>query len=382
MNNLEDLRKKIDKIDSELMPLFTERMKCSAEVAEYKRANNMPVLDKKRETEILNAKMQAAEEGFGTAVYDFYTAIMAISRAAQNERLAKKDAKIDISGFERSFKSDPTVVFQGAAGANSESALINIFGEDCKRKNAMTFAEVLDMVENGEADYGILPMENTFTGSITDVYDLLSERDLYIIAETDIPIEHCLIGMPDAELGDIKTVYSHEQAYLQSREFFSKMQDIDFKPHFNTALSAKVIAGCGDKSKAAIASRRAAKIYGLKVLAENISQSGSNATRFAAVAKKGVITEESSKVSIHFTLPNESGSLDRILAVFARNGLNMVKIESRPSRDKNFDYWFFIDFEGCLLDDNTKRALEQVAEQAEGFRLLGNYKTVHGIKQT
>lgn len=382
MNNLEDLRKKIDKIDSELMPLFTERMKCSADVAEYKRANNMPVLDKKRETEILNAKMQAAEEGFGAAVYDFYTAIMAISRAAQNERLAKKNAKIDISGFERSFKSDPTVVFQGAAGANSESALINIFGEDCKRKNAMTFAEVLDMVENGEADYGILPMENTFTGSITDVYDLLSERDLYIIAETDIPIEHCLIGMPDAELSDIKTVYSHEQAYLQSREFFSKMQDIDFKPHFNTALSAKVIAGCGDKSKAAIASRRAAKIYGLKVLAENISQSGSNATRFAAVAKKGVITEESSKISIHFTLPNESGSLDRILAVFARNGLNMVKIESRPSRDKNFDYWFFIDFEGCLLDDNTKRALEQVAEQAEGFRLLGNYKTVHGIKQS
>ena len=126
-------------------------MKCSAEVAEYKRANNMPVLDKKRETEILNAKMQAAEEGFGAAVYDFYTAIMAISRAAQNERLAKKDAKIDISGFERSFKSDPTVVFQGAAGANSESALINIFGEDCKRKNAMTFAEVLDMVENGES---------------------------------------------------------------------------------------------------------------------------------------------------------------------------------------------------------------------------------------
>ena len=188
--------------------------------------------------------------------------------------------------------------------------------------------------------------------------------------------------MPDAELSDIKTVYSHEQAYLQSREFFSKMQDIDFKPHFNTALSAKVIAGCGDKSKAAIASRRAAKIYGLKVLAENISQSGNNATRFAAVAKKGVITEESSKVSIHFTLPNESGSLDRVLAVFARNGLNMVKIESRPSRDKNFDYWFFIDFEGCLLDDNTKRALEQVAEQAEGFRLLGNYKTVHGIKQS
>lgn len=382
MKNLEELRKKIDLIDSELMPLFTERMKCSAEIAEYKRENNMPVLDKKRETEILNAKTEAAENGFENAVYDFYNAIMAISRAAQNDRLEKKEAKIDLSGFESALKENPTVAFQGAAGAHSESALINIFGEDCKRKNAMTFAEVLDLVESGEADYGILPIENTSTGSITEVYDLLSARDFYITAETDIPIEQCLIGLPGAKIEDIKTVYSHEQAYLQSREFFSKLQDISFEAHFNTALSAKVVAGSGDKTKAAIAGKRAAEIYGLTILAENISKSCGNATRFAAVAKKGVLTKESSKISIHFTLPNVSGSLDRVLSVFARNGLNMVKIESRPSNDKNFDYWFFIDFEGCLLDENIKRALEQIKEQTEGFRLLGNYKSVHGLRQS
>ncbi len=381
MNKLEELRKRIDEIDGELMPLFTARMKCSAEVAEYKRENSMPVLDKKRETEILNAKMNSAEEGFENAVYDFYTAIMAISRAAQSDKLGKTEAQIDLGGFEREFKSNPTVVFQGAAGAHSESALINIFGEECTRKNAMTFAEVLDIVERGDADYGILPIENTSTGSITDVYDLLSERDFYIIAETDIPIEQCLVGLRGAELGDIRTVYSHEQAYMQSREFFAGLKDISFEAHFNTALSAKVVAGSGDKSKAAIAGKRAAEIYGLKVLAENISGNANNATRFAAVAKKGIITKESEKISIHFTLPNESGSLDRVLAVFARNGLNMVKIESRPSLDRNFDYWFFIDFEGCLLDDNIKRALEQVKEQTEGFRLLGNYKSVHGLRE-
>lgn len=375
MNELENLRKQIDEIDAELLPLFLKRMDCSAAIAKYKKANNLPVLDRVREKEILDNKTALADKDKSTAVRDFFSAIMSISSASQKKILAPDAADVDLCKiFDRGeLKSDPTVAYQGIAGANSETALIKIFGNSCKSVNTMTFAEVLDAVEKGDADYGILPLENSSTGSISDVYDLLESREFYIVGEVDIPIEHCLVGLQSSDIRDVRTVYSHEQGYLQCKDFFKNYPKIEFQAYYNTALAAKLIAGSGDNSKAAIADKRTADIYGLKILAENISSSDNNITRFAAIAKRGVLNEKCNKISILFSLPNESGSLNHILSEFADNGLNLVKIESRPIHDKNFEYMFFVDFEGNLLDEKVREIINTIAKNTSYLKLLGNY---------
>ncbi len=375
MNNLEIQRKKIDEIDNQLLPLFLERMECSKAVADYKKANNLPVYDQLREKEILENKMSQVSPEKATAVYDFFSSVMSISRAAQQKLLTanKSDISLDKIFDSVQLKSNPTVVFQGVEGANSETALMKIFGDNCKRINVMTFAEALDAVESNNADYAVLPLENASTGSISGVYNLLETRDFYIVGEVDTEIEHCLVAHPEAELSDIETVYSHEQGYLQCKDFFKRYPKIEFQAYYNTAMAAKLIAGMGEKSKAAIADSRCADIYGLKILADNISTIHNNVTRFVAVAKKGVLNIECNKISILFTLPNESGALSHILSEFSINGLNLVKIESRPRHDKNFEYTFFVDFEGNLLDEKVQQVMETVAESTTYLKILGNY---------
>ncbi len=375
MNDLEAQRKKIDEIDSKLLPLFLERMECSKAIADYKKANNLPVLDKTREKQILDHKMSLVQPDKAEAVRDFFSSIMSISRGAQRTRLTNGKPSLDMSSiFDNGrLKDDPMVVFQGVAGANSETALIKIFGDDCRRLNVMTFAETLNEVEAGRADYAVLPLENASTGVISGVYDLLETRDFYIVGEVDVSIEHCLVAHPNAELSDIETVYSHEQGYLQCKEFFKSYPKIEFQAYYNTAMAAKLIAGMGEKSKAAIADPRCAEIYGLKILARNISTSGNNVTRFAAVAKRGILNEDCNKISLLFTLPNECGALSRILSEFSLSGLNLLKIESRPLRTKNFEYMFFVDFEGTLLDEKVQRVMETVAENTSFLKILGNY---------
>lgn len=375
MNSLEIQRKKIDEIDKQLLPLFLERMECSKAVAEYKKANNMPILDKAREKEILDHKISQVSPEKVSAVRDFFSSIMSISRAAQRVQLsADKPAICLDKTFDKvQLKSNPTVVFQGVAGANSETALIKLFGNNCKRTNVMTFAEALDAVEAGNADYAVLPLENASTGSISGVYDLLETRNFYIVGEVDVSIEHCLVAHPDAKLSDIVTIYSHEQGYLQCKEFFKRYPQIEFKTYYNTAMAAKLVAGMGEKSTAAIADPRCADIYSLKILARNISTSGNNVTRFAVVAKRGILNDNCNKISILFTLPHECGALSHILSEFSINELNLLKIESRPLADKNFEYMFFIDFEGNLLDERVQRVMDTVSESTLYLKVLGNY---------
>ena len=373
MNELEIQRKKIDQIDKQLLPLFLERMECSKAVADYKRANGVAVLDKNREKEILDSKMAMAEPHSRTAVRDFFSSIMSISRGYQNMLLGDKAPSLEWSFCEGELISRPTAVFQGVAGANSETALMKLFGANCNRINVMTFAEVLDAVSEGRADYGVIPLENSLTGSISGVYDLLEKQEFYIVGEADVRIKHCLLAHPDAELGDIRVVYSHQQGYLQCREFFKDHPQIEFREYHNTAMAAKLVAGMDDKGCAAISDPRCAEIYGLRVLADNISMGRGNVTRFGAVAKKGVLNPRCNKVSIMFTLPNESGALSCILSEFAVNNLNLVKIESRPGHGCGFEYIFFADFEGNLLDPVVQRVMETVAGITTSMRILGNY---------
>ena len=376
MDDLQALRNKIDEIDSQLLPLFLSRMECSANVAEYKRACNMPVLDKVREKQVLESKIEKVCDELKLPVYDFFSSIMKISRVAQAKALITEEGRTPwLDDFDRgTIKNDPLVAYQGVEGANSETALIEFFGKDCKRTNTVTFAEVIDAVENGKVDYGVLPLENSSTGSIATAYDLLKKRNCFIVAEVAIPIEHCLVGLPDAKLEYIRTVYSHEQGYMQCKDFFAKYPKMKFQPYHNTAMAAKMIMETDDIDKAAVAGKRTSEIYGLKVLAENISTIGGNTTRFAVIAKRGLLNSECSKISIMFTLPDESGALSHVLSVFADNRLNLVKIESKPSHDGNFEYTFFVDFEGSLLDASVNGVMLEILSHTSSLKVLGNYR--------
>ncbi len=375
-SKLEELRAEIDKIDSELLPLFLRRMKLSSEVADYKRSVGKAVLDSDRERQVLKDKMALVDDKrLQNEVYEFYAAIMSISRERQTKELV---------GYNRTMVEDmlspkpkvenPQIVFYGADGSYTEQAAVRYFGEDVKRRNVPTFDSAFAALDGGEADYAVLPIENSYTGTIADVIDLLAKYGYFITGEVDVPIRHCLLGIKGAKLSDIKTVYSHEQGLMQCREFLKSLGDVELKEFYSTSRSAQKVAEENDKSKAAIAGLQNAELYGLEVLAADINNSVKNTTRFIIVSKNLELDESCDKISAAFTLPHKSGELHRILACFARGDLNLVKLESRPLYDRNFEYMFFVDYSGNLLDEHVRRTTNNVIEGTGEFKLLGNYK--------
>lgn len=264
--------------------------------------------------------------------------------------------------------------YSGVEGSYSHHALLEYFGEDVRTAAYFTFKDVFDALEKDEISYGVIPIENSSTGSITEVYDLLGKYNLDIVGEQCIHIEHNLIGIKGAEISDIKEVYSKDQGFLQCSEFFNNYSGWKLVPYVNTARSAEYISKENSKDKACVASRKAAELFGLNILKENINNIKNNYTRFIIIGKNLEIDESCNKISIAIVLPHKVGSLYNVLKNFEENNLNMVKIESRPILDKSWEYFFYIDFNGSLLDNGTKKALEQIEEDSLWFKLLGNYR--------
>ena len=231
----------------------------------------------------------------------------------------------------------------------------------------------MEAIKNGEADYAVLPIENSSAGSVRENYDLLVEYDHCIVGEQIIKIEHVLLGLPEAELSDIDQVYSHPQALMQCSKILEEHRDWEKISLKNTAVSAKKVKEDGKKNQAAIASKLTAELYGLKILKENLSNNADNYTRFIIVTGKHVFEKDAKKVSICFELPHKSGSLYNILSHMIYNDLNMCKIESRPIPERNWEYHFFVDFEGNLNDSAVKNAIRGMMEEAVNFKILGNY---------
>lgn len=299
---------------------------------------------------------------------------MAISRMRQYMLMAGKTP--DTTGFqlvEGKVGREAKVVFQGVKGAYGQQAMEGYFGKEIDSFNVETFKETMEAIKNNRAEYGVLPIENSSTGIITDVYDLLERYENYIVGEYVVKVEHALLGLPDAEVDDIKTVYSHPQGLLQCRRFLDKHDEWAKISLQNTAIAAKKVIDDADKSQAAIASERAARAYGLKVLERRINDIDNNSTRFIIIKNKKEYVKEANQVSICFELPHSSGSLYNILAHFIFNGLNMTKIESRPIKGEKWKYHFFIDFEGNLMDKSVKSALTGISSETKNFRILGNY---------
>lgn len=375
MKDLKKIREEIDEIDSQIVSLYEERMQRTTEVAEYKISVGKPVLDRQREKEKLHKVKGQAKEDNRFGVGELFEQIMAMSRKRQYQ-LLRQYGQVQELGFEE-VEELPfytrRIVYQGTEGAYSQLAMKAYFGDDTDGYHVETWRDAMEAIQRGEADYAVLPIENSSAGIVGENFDLMLEYDNYIVAEKTIKIEHALLGLPEAELSDIRTVYSHPQALMQSVDFLNEHKEWERVPVKNTAVAAKQVVGEQKKEQAAIASEVTAGIYGLKVLKKHINYSEENSTRFIIVGGRKLRLKGADKVSICFEVSHESGSLYRMLSHFMFNNLNMVKIESRPIKDKSFEYRFFVDLEGDLGEDAMQNALKGLLEEALYVKVLGNY---------
>ncbi|MEY8390032.1 prephenate dehydratase [Lachnospiraceae bacterium] len=376
MKDLDEIRREIDEIDRQIVSLYEERMQRTTEVAEYKISTGKQVLDRQREAQKLEkvkSLVRGAENRYG--VKELFEQIMAMSRKRQYQLLNRRGLTPEI-GFvqvDRLPFYTRKVVYQGVEGAYSQLAMKAYFGEDTESFHVDTWREAMEAIQKREADYAVLPIENSSAGIVGENFDLMLEYDNYIVAEQTIKIEHALLGLPDAELSDVQTVYSHPQALMQSVDFLNEHKSWERIPVKNTAMAAKQVVKEQRRDRAAIASQVTADIYGLKVLKNNINYSEDNSTRFIIVGGEKLQMKEAAKVSICFEVSHESGSLYRMLSHFMFNNLNMVKIESRPMKDKSFEYRFFVDLDGNLNDGAMQNALKGLQEEALYVKVLGNY---------
>lgn len=377
MEDLQTLRAQIDIIDRQLADLFRRRMDVTRKVGEYKAAHHLPVLDSAREKQVLAAKAALVGDELRADITTLFETIMALSRR-QQQALADDGGWIE--GHRAAWAAcrvppaAPRVLYQGEPGAYTEEAAVRFFGPDCDRANTATWEDIFVALRDGRADYGVLPIENSSTGSINQVYDLLAKYGAYIVGEQIIRVEHCLMAPKGASLDSIRLVCSHEQGLFQCEDFLKAHPDWQRKSMLNTAVAAKWVADSGDHSLAAIGSRHAAGLYGLDVLAEGINTNRENFTRFVVVSPLPELREGRNKISAMFTLAHESGTLHRIMTVFATGGLNMMKLESRPIPGRSWEYRFFVDFTGDLVAYGMDSILREMSQCAATLRILGNYK--------
>ena len=301
--------------------------------------------------------------------------MMSISRKYQYHLVHQRDRYIEnyfTEVPELVMFPDTRVVYAGVPGSFTCMACEKFFGEDVDHYGVAKFKEVALALNNGDADYGVLPIENSSAGDVTGVYDILLENDVCMVGEVFVKVDHCLLGCPGSTIEGIKTVYSHPQGLMQCAPYLEKL-DVEQKSVDNTAIAAEMVAKRNNPEEAAIASRLAAKLYGLEILDESINFEDSNVTRFVVLSKKRQYTKDAGKISISFSLLHESGTLYNILSHFIYNDLNLSHIESVPLPDKQWEYRFYIDITGNLHDPAVRNALQGVRAEVADFKILGNY---------
>ncbi|MBD5517124.1 MAG: prephenate dehydratase [Lachnospiraceae bacterium] len=374
--DLAELRVQLDAIDEKIVALYEERMAISSQVADYKIETGKKVFDKSREAEKLEKVRSLTHNPFNAhGIQELFEQIMSMSRKLQYNKLAEAGAlgRLPFIAVDKLETEQTRVVFQGAEGAYSQMAMLRYFGEQVKSFHVDTFRDAMTAIEEGSADFAVLPIENSTAGIVNEIYDLLVEFENYIVGEQIIKIEHCLMGLPGTDISQIRTVYSHPQSLMQSARYLSTHEDWRQVSLPNNAFAARKVSEEGDKTQAAIASEQAAKIYGLDILKRGVNQSDTNSTRFIIVTNQKIFRKDASKISICLEVPHESGSLYHILSHFIYNNLNMTKIESRPIEERNWEYRFFIDFEGNFADGAVKNALRGLRDEARNMKILGNY---------
>ena len=374
MIDLQVSRKQIDEIDSQIVKLFEERMKVANEVAKYKMETGKAVFDKEREEQKLDSLSKICHGKFNErAVRELFSQIMSISRKYQYGVLPHTDDITDFEKTEKAFdKEQAKVYYFGVPGTHTQQAMEDVFGEAVQGISCQSFQGVMEAVENGQADYGVLPIENSSTGGISTNYDLLLNYKNAIVGEYVMKIDQCLLALPGTKLEDIQTVFSHPQALMQSSDFLNQhdWQQLSME---NNAVAAQKVRDEKDPSQAAVAGEVAGEIYGLKKLAGPINNCPDNTTRFLILAKDRVYQAGAEKISLCFELPHRSGTLYSMLGNFIFNDVNMRMIESRPIPEESWQYRFFVDIEGNLEDAGVQNALYGIMREAKNVKILGNY---------
>lgn len=376
MEKLLELRDKLDVIDEQIVDLYEKRMAICEEVGNIKIEAGRKIFDKQREKEKLAAVTANVADDFNKkGITELFEQIMSMSRKLQYQLLTKKGAlgRLPFIGVDSLDVDGARIVFQGTEGAYSQAAMEKYFGNDINSFHVQTFRDAMEAIEEGSADFAVLPIENSSAGAVNEVYDLLMEFENYIVGEVFLPIDHTLAGLPGTKLSDIERVYSHPQALMQSAKFLDDHRDWQQISVANTAIAAKKVLEDNVPTKAAICSAYAAEFYGLEVLEEKINHNSKNATRFIVVTNQKIFLKDATKISICLEGAHESGSLYHLLSHFIYNDLNMIKIESRPIEGRNWEYCFFIDFEGNMADGAVKNAIRGLREEARNLKILGNY---------
>lgn len=374
--NLLDLRKDIDEIDQQIVELYEKRMEISKKVAEYKISTGKKVFDKEREIAKIQAVKSLTHNDFNSkGVEELFEQIMSMSRKLQYQMLTESGAlgKLPFISVDELAMDNCRVCFQGAEGAYSQAAMIEFFGEEVNGFHVDSFRDAMVAIEEGSADYAVLPIENSSAGIVNEIYDLLVEFENYIVGEQIIGIKHCLMGVPGSSVEEIKTVYSHPQSLMQSHKFLEEHSSWNQVSMKNNAFAAMKVANDQDKTQAAIASEYAAKVNGLEILKKGVNYAGNNSTRFIIVTNQKIFMKSAKKISICFEIAHESGSLYRTLSHFIYNNLNLTKIESRPIPERNWEYRFFVDFDGNMADSAVKNAIRGLREETLNLKILGNY---------
>ncbi len=272
------------------------------------------------------------------------------------------------------------VGFQGVNGSFSHQALIEYFGSGIAAVNYPSFKDIFNALGNGEVKYGIVPLENSSTGGISEVYDLLGEYGYYITGEKCLKVDQNLLGIKGTDISQIKEVYSHMQGFLQSKNYFDQHHEWRLIPYHNTAKSAMYVGQQKSINKACVASRKAAEIYGLEILKANINDNNNNYTRFIVIGRDQEIGQECEKITIVTSLPHKAGSLYKLLKHFADNKSNLFKIESRPIMGRPWEYLFYIDFQGNMKEKITMNIFNAMKEDGLNYKFLGNYKAEENYK--
>ena len=377
---LTDIRAQIDATDKALVDLFVKRMALSAQVADYKKANNLPIHVPAREREILQevAKLSGPDMANYTRV--LYSMIFELSRSYQSKRNTEttplyQTITDSIENTDKLFPQAPMVACQGVEGAYSQIACEKIF------KSPMilyfkNFDGVFNAIEQGLCQYGILPIENSTAGSVKKVYDLMIHHNFSIVRTFRMKVDHNLIANPGAKLSDIQEIYSHEQAINQCSDFLKKLPGVRVIPVENTAVAASMVAQSGRMDVAAISSHACEELYGLKSLADSVQDEGNNRTRFICISKNLEIYPGSDKTSIMMILSHKPGALYRVLARMYVLGINVIKLESRPIPDRDFEFMFYFDLETSIYSEEFVQLMCELDDLCEEFKYLGSYTEV------
>ncbi len=370
--NLEQLRSEIDELDNNILKAFTRRMELCRQVAVYKIENNLPVFQEGREKKIIEKVRSNSPEHLKDSAAVLFTEIMDISKSIQQNELYHNKKMFEPSQLE--IFDSHIIGCQGIPGSNSEAAARKLFPEN-KITFYNEFEDVFSSVENGEVDFGIIPIHNSTAGSVTQTYDLMRKHNVFIVKTVKTEITNCLAVKQGTKVGDIKKVYSHPQALSQCSSYIKKN---GFEPveSVNTAAAAELVSLSKSSDCAAVCSESCAELYGMEIIEKGISNVLPNYTRFICIAKNLLVSEDADTISVNLKLPNHTGSLYRLLTKFFVNNMNLTKIESRPLADGSFDVMFYLNFTGNISEPKVQGLIAELSEELEYFKFLGNFSEI------